>query len=644
MDKITVNGVELQINATPKLIFMANNIRNRGRSHKSYSFEISNNAHNNEALHGALKQKRNWLNNIAAVYEIDGFQLIGHINIITINDRTARATFISGNGGLWTKLNDLNLKHDFDYSEFDTVLNGVNRKEAWLGLLPIMPMFADRGAVDYLNKPADYEFYPDVKIISVIEKMFTSVGVGWIPPLVSDEFQRAYYLMMQDTAIRNSEEWLESAYGLAGPMQTAVDTKNLTSSPANVAYSFNRTFTQIQQGEDNFISSQYYVVPEDGTYNVRISSLVSGDLGIDTTKIESVSGQGDDSVLLLIDLMLNKTELFHHRSVLQEIMDGTPENLDEKLIPSTGLSLTTSDMQLSEGDELSVRVRVQYRAEFSTATQHTVTVSDGEFEIMPSRWYGFGSTVRMQDILPDTNALRWLSRILNFFNVDVFYNQITNQVQLIQGVIEREPIAEIYAFDYQEKLQQPSTYVLEFNNDKFETPGNIPLTATVSTETQTINVPYSRSLITTVDRFESTGFSDRRVVRLWTESGVPEWESKGNERIMIAERGTRKIDGSPFMIRSAESTDEDDIESADLKEYQEPDYVRLNRDLLREQRTCSFEAAISNTLVYKLYTNDLMKAPVSVFDRDTGDLLAVARITEARQSGGSVYKFTGEIL
>jgi len=270
---LSVNGEELQIQAKPRLIFAANSIENRGRSHKSYSILLPRNTHNNAILGGVFDRMYNRIIRFAALYAYETEILEGYLVIVEITKRHARALFISGNGSLWDKLADKKLNSGFDWSAYDEELTYSNSSKATLQA--VMYDLSDRGAFINGDSIDLSERYPAVQIGTLLKEIFNQSGVGltWNLPTAYDGMiqEQAFLLFTQDTAFRNDEDWARTAPYAAGYSGGTYERYG-EGIELNAQWEILLELNKILDEGGNYsnVPNYSYTVPETGTYRIKL--------------------------------------------------------------------------------------------------------------------------------------------------------------------------------------------------------------------------------------------------------------------------------------------------------------------------------------------------------------------------------------
>ena len=92
---------DLHIKAEPRLLFMANDIKNKGRANKTYTLKLVRDQHNDEQLSQIFSSKDTRTVLFDCTYDIENITMQGVLKITSIFKTHAEGIFISGNGKLW---------------------------------------------------------------------------------------------------------------------------------------------------------------------------------------------------------------------------------------------------------------------------------------------------------------------------------------------------------------------------------------------------------------------------------------------------------------------------------------------------------------------------------------------------------------
>jgi hypothetical protein len=201
---------------------MANDIDNKGRSHKSYSVVIPFTPTNNTTLSGLFTQKISRTIRFEATFDVGDFTMYGYLLINNIERNSARGVFISGNGKLWTELDETNLR-DFAWSAYDVDYTLANVNASNTGGDVVFDV-SDRGRfmADYdleggqLKAAIDItERYPAVKLGTILSEICTqqAIGLNWLGAAdkIIEIRDEVYLLFTQDRNIQNDKDWLTNS-------------------------------------------------------------------------------------------------------------------------------------------------------------------------------------------------------------------------------------------------------------------------------------------------------------------------------------------------------------------------------------------------------------------------------------------------
>ena len=107
---IEVNGIQLQIESEPRLLFMANSTEYKGRATKTFSIIIANTPLNNEALDNLFSKRHFRQVRFTATMQVEDFTMIGSLLIDELNETSAKGIFVTSNALLWETMEDKNIR------------------------------------------------------------------------------------------------------------------------------------------------------------------------------------------------------------------------------------------------------------------------------------------------------------------------------------------------------------------------------------------------------------------------------------------------------------------------------------------------------------------------------------------------------
>ena len=168
---IEVNGIQLQVESEPRLLFMANDPEHKGRATKTFSIIIANNPVNNEALDNLFGKRYFRQVRFSATMQVKDITMLGSLLITDLDRLSAKGVFTTSNALLWELMEDKNVR-SHDWSDFDVLLNDTNVM-ASENNADIVFELTDRGEFDFDSGTAAKvditERYPAVKIGKILE-------------------------------------------------------------------------------------------------------------------------------------------------------------------------------------------------------------------------------------------------------------------------------------------------------------------------------------------------------------------------------------------------------------------------------------------------------------------------------------------
>jgi len=636
---IKINGETLHTESKPSLIFMANDIENKGRSHKSYSVDVVNNSHNDRLLGGTFSRGYYRETRHDGLIEIDGFEFPGYLLITGINKRQASALFVSGSGLLWQQLENVNLR-EVDFTNFDRVLNLANVKASEDGGDVIFDV-TDRGA--FINNVSEFrdsiditERYPAINIKALLQRLFLKLETGLT---ITGDIDKTYLLFTQERDVRNDAEWLKENVTELTANQTEGATSNTATGTVSEAIYIK--FTSVGNIDPNNRwdnSDLEYTVPETGTYRFGCNVELSIDMSDNGGNVPKISfGAADGKWQGVIQVVKDKTTVIHQQA----------KTLNANLGAGLGMfNVDTSYIELQAGDKISFRALINFDYDFPTfASPWTLTVGiEGNQFTKLSRWYGAGSTIPANKVLPDMSALEFLRDLFKYLNIDVYYSPFFQQVELIQRKFAPATGETIEVFDYSEQLNEAANVELEYSTDKSQTPGSDLITITGAKSTKKVDFGFSKTLFAPVYRLVNNFKATFPV--LWQANNplvdffsadyeVPERETRGNLRLL---RYEGKISGDDYIQTFGGELNTSSETAKTFPAFVQVDVVPLHRWQYRSDDVrIRCKAKLTPEQVFRLYRQDLFKQAVAL-KLESGQVIATGVITEANQLNGDVYE------
>ncbi len=626
----------------PKLLFMANDLKNKGRSNKSYTIKLVNDQYNDEHLDQIFSSKANRTVLFDCTYDIDNLTMQGILKVTKIVKAYAEATFISGNGKLWESLSNQNLR-DYDFSALNHTLTDTNvlaseTKGDYIydicdrGRLLEDATYEEAtkshtGDIITLAKLDITERYPAINIKTIFETIMNEEGYGitWAENLNVSDLDEVYLMYMEDNNIRNSKEWEKSALFAADGVGEVHSTTqsgapalvyNVTGWFPDERYDNGNNFTGA--ANDN-VGSNLYTIPEDGTYsfecNIKLTFQISG------ATINS------DTISVGIYNETTSTWVWRRDYDSSDLSAG-----------QLTVNANTHPTEFTASDQLSVKVIW----DVGTSTYpFTLTITQGttaEFFNTVSRYYGAGSTVEVSTLMPDMKALDFVSMVCNYMNFYTFYREELKVLEIEHGRDDKPTVGDsITPQQITEVAVAKSNYMLKFSTDKAAPLEDIYVDNGGQYE-DALNFKFSRTLMNDFVRL----FADIRalVPVLWNESNPlawenvidpPKWVTKGNYRLM---RYTGNDTSYSYTLTyGGDSADDEDTIST-YPVFEELDIEAFHRYeiTVMEQSEINFVNPIDTN---RLYNQDFFKAPIWV------DGYGKYWIEQAKQVRGNIYNIKG---
>lgn len=628
---------DLHIDSTPRLIFMANSLQNKGRSNKSYTIKIVRDGWNDYKLGGILTGRAGRINKIECSYTVDNITLIGTLIIDTIRETYAQGVFISGNGKLWEGLANKNLR-SFDWSAWSHTLTHKTVTDSEAGGKYVYDL-CDRGkwlqdnliGISSPDAIVDIiERYPAMNIKEMLILILNEQGYNLSTTTVEgvDRFSDAYLLFTQDKNIRNDSTWLKNSLFKANSSGGSYTDTDI---PINTTFLIEDVMAfpteEFDEG-NNFDSAttKKYVVPQTGTY--RFISYFNMHFIKNTGS--TVTGETCE-----MQLKRNGTTIFKQIiSVPSAWKSGDP------VFDATG-TLDTKYRQFTAGDEITIYL--YFTGEITNGTNWTITVSQGSgcnFYNDISRWYGYGSIVDFSKIVPDMTALEFISNVFDYLNIYTFYKNETKYLEIRQGRKLLTSADNLELLQIIENITEPLNHWLRYNTDK-AAPLLDEYIDNTGHEDLDSNFTFSRTLVDNSRRlFGNTTYSipilweskDLNPLDMRTRFTPPEWVTKGNLRILLYD-GAADI-GANYDLSYGGSTTQNVSNVKVFPAFSEVDVEELHRYDLSLEGTII--KAICKLPIAKLYDQTYFKSPVSVVG------VGLFWILEAEQIEGNIFNVTLE--
>lgn len=634
MAAIKINN--LHYISEPTLLFMANDIVNKGRSNKTYTIQFVNDQHNDEALNQLFSSRAKRTVKFEAVYSVDGIDMQGWLIINSVNRRIAEGVFVSGNGRLWEAMSNMKLA-DYDWSAYDHDLSLANVQSSETNGDYIYDI-CDRGAflseVVYEEKASRYdpgtggisslasiditERYPAISIKTIFETVLHQEGFGvtWSENVYNSDLEDLYLLYTQDNAIRNDKEWEKSAI-----FEASGDGESHTYSSTEPAFLIERTLKFPDEAFDlggNFTGtssetagSNIYTVPETGTYRFRASLSLQF-----TVTSGSITSESFD-----VGLRIGSNWLYQRSFTTADFSSGRILNVD----------IDTKPTEFEKDD--TIKAVVRWAGDKVSDYSLLIAQNTALFFCQVSRYYGAGSTVSLGALMPDMKASDFFSKVAKYLNLYTFYREETRILEIQHGRQMKAIATSITPVDEGEELTEPTNYWLTYKTDKAQPPVDDYIDNNTENE-ETISFDFSRTLISDCVRvFASTS---PLIPVLW-ESGdplswsdvvtPPDWETKAALRIV---RYDGQGNGSYTLTYGGDYTDNDSSET-DYPMLREPDVVAFHEFELIIMEGTGLEL-ITRIDISKLYDQTYFKSPLWI------DGFGIYWLDSAEKQRDNIYK------
>lgn len=650
---IEVNGIQLQIKGEPRLLFMANSPEYKGRATKTFSIIIANNPTNNEALDNLFGKRYFRQVRFSATMQVQNTTMIGSLLITDLDRLSAKGVFVTSNALLWEKMEDKNIR-SYNWDEFDTYLSDYYVMASDNGS-DIVFELTDRGLFDYDSGTAAKvditERYPAVKIARILETIFKQEGVylSWHgEPSVLNKLQNKYYLQYtQDKEFRNSNEWMDKAFFYAQDLIPQFWKENNISGSVQWIVDLNMTVFSSNQNPGGYWSNanHEFTAKEKGTYRFVLNIMAMLNLR-DSADMTPYSAS--NKMMYKIRMYKNGSKFFEH-TFEADLEAGFNYYIQGDV--GAPLIIDSKFMELQKNDVVNFDIRLDFDYEFrnvpfpfSGETNFELTFNTLAATNQMSRYYGAGSVVKLSEILPDMNTLKFFNSLFKTLGINVFYNHLINEVELhVENMLK--PVGEIAVFDVEERVEETQNIQLKFNTDKVQQPGDEVITFSGAKEDKEVKFDFSRVLFYSCYRlFNET---NSKVSVLWDSENplhhprfinyvVPTHKTSGNLRVIEYEK--RKTGVRYYQTYGYELSSNEALKTS-MPVFKEINYVEHQRwQYSAEPVTIIAKAKLNQRQVWGLYMQEYFKYQV-VLKTENGEAMQ-GWVEEAEQLEGDIYKIT----
>ncbi len=649
---IEVNGIQLQIESEPRLLFMANDPGHKGRATKTFSIIIANNPVNNEALDNLFSKRYFRQVRFPATMTIMDIMMLGSLLITDLDKMSAKGVFTTSNALLWELMEDKNIR-SYDWSEFNVLLNDTNVMGSENNA-DIVFELTDRGEFDFDSGTAAKvditERYPAVKIGEILKTIFKQHGVflSWHGEAgILEKLQNKYYLQYtQSKDFRNSNEWMDAAFFYAEGLSTVHfnSGQSIGSTNWTIPLLFDATGENNPGGYWNNVY-HYFKAAETGTYRfvINLEGFV---------KLKDTYSQPPDSATTMnFTLKMKRNDTNFH--TISTVVDHDLHYIySMQAAPQTPIIYDSKFIHLNKNDTVSFELHVYVYYEY-TGMGGIIFSGQTDFECVfntiiatnqMSRYYGAGSVVRLSEILPDMNTLKFLGSLFKTLGINVYYNHLTNEAEL-HAMNLKGAIAEIDVYDVKETIEETQNIRLKFNTDKVQQPGDEVLKFDGARDDNEVKFDFSRTLFYSCYRlFNET---NSKVSVLWDSDNplhhprfinykIAPHSASGNLRVIEYKRrktGVRYYQTYGYVLLNNEA------KKTTMPEFAEPDYVHLQRwQYSAEPVTIVAKAKLNQRQVWGFYMQEYFKYQV-ILKTDKGEAMQ-GWVEEVEQLDGNIYQIT----
>lgn len=630
MDYININNLHKE--AEPRLIFEANLDISKGKINKSYEIKLPNTSYNNNQLNNLFNKYIGRKVSFPAKYIIESVTFIGILLITEINEYSALAIFVTGNGLIWNSMQQDKLQN-IDLTHRNIVLNKSNVIFSEAGYPFVVFDLVDRGAFKGGLTSIDItDRYPALNVSQLLVELFNAYGFNVNIEDNTEYFNQLYLLFTGLEEVKNSEDWLQTSVfeAIASTPKSYLDNGSSIQTEFEINQKLEFPIEQSDVGNNYDNTTFEYTVPEAGTYTFIYDYYLS--FSKDNTSIFSETSCS-------IVLYKNQDIIGVHYIDVSDL-EGT-----ESFIVKKG-TYNSRPIEYQENDVISIYIN--YIGTISSDNYWSVEVAQyndlsgtlNKFYVIPSRWTGSGSTIEISKILPAMTVSDFIKNIFSLLNVNVFYDENNNTVDLVIGNKQTGPIP-LEIWGYIENPQDKVNTVLQFKSDKARPQPNKIIKILDAGENIENNFQFSRTLIAPCTRLlNSTSIT---IPVMW-QSGDPlnPFQSKTppEQRTSANMRILRKVNpkiGS-YVLTYGGDLDNNTQNMSSVLQLVEPDIRGLhlyNASLERKIIQC-----YTKLDVFKLYSNWYFKNEVTLINKRNSLNLLNAKIVKAEQIEGSIYKIT----
>lgn len=446
-----------------------------GLSFKTYNINIFNTPHNNSLLKNLFNKNYNRIVEFNDVYlVIDNIYFKSVLYIKSFNSKSAKGQLVSSAGYIWHELKNKNLITDFDWSQYEHILNMANVSATNLFGGDIKYDFIYRGQGVYggeLMKNVDIcERRPSIKLDAILRNIFKGYNIVqnvWDPNIYDN-----IYLTPTGQDLLVPDDWYENSYiynFVSG--EKGFGNTNLTESTGINYYYFREWWNEIEGADITYDGNLIkYVASETSSY--RFSGRLKGSYTISS----NTSGYWRNREIF-VNIIKTKLDLSTETYTYNL---NTLSNLYTSFIDeSFDINIDTKLIYLEKGEYITILVSYSNR-EFDGSNDPIVPPQNqtilGEYDddsyikVEPFNHKGYNSLVEAADILPNMKVDDFMIALLTNYNVEFYYNFETSTIYLQNRYVYKPPVYDITDLiiedTYDVDLKRPPVnYLFSYTND-----------------------------------------------------------------------------------------------------------------------------------------------------------------------------------
>lgn len=413
-------------------------------SFKTYNIKLLNTPKNNLLLKNLFNKNIQRPVEFSDVYlVIDNLYFKSILYINNFNRKFANGQLVSSSGYLWYNIQNKNLATDFDWSEYNHILNATNVRNDYLFNGDIKYDFIYRGEGLYgadIMKDIDIcERRPSIRLKSVLEKIFEGYTID--QKVWSDELYDRLYLTPVGQDIEVSDEWYDLSYihnYIKEGSIVTIPTTNLTEDLGFNKYNFNKWWIEEDGVEGLYTGKTFtYTALESASYRIsgRLKGIVYINCDLGTTWKQRE-----------IAVFLKKTNLSSVDTYYIYDINGLPDIFATQISQTLDINIDSKLIYLEAGETLTLEVYYKNREDLLPPRNQSISgsfTSESFFNVTPFNFKGHGSSINGLDILPNIKVNDFMTALLTNFNIEFYYNFESRMIYLQNRYVYTPPVYDI---------------------------------------------------------------------------------------------------------------------------------------------------------------------------------------------------------